>query len=412
MATPTADSYTITTGTTTVAVGRKAWPSWRRAMRPLEWVQINGAGTNVLNDVVRDLDASYNPNHPGNSPWRGATGPDAIFSAWNGCGYRYDVSEMWTALHGGHGDYGGNGGYRIRFNVDAPAWELFGYQTGEVGRTALGFDGVNEHLYTDGRPRGLHIHDHHVYVPGVGYMMVGGNSPWSASYTSASRRAWHMAEDGTYTLRATHASQLGADHQAAVYDTDDGVVWHFSDAGSPGLSLYDPSDDSFAAVAATTGYDHTSTARYDPDRSLIVLFARNGTGPMVRVWPKSGEKTVGSAYVPGTFTGTVPNGTALMGPAVDYVPTAQKWVMWNNGGAYDATDFYVLTPPSVGSNYQTGTWAWSRLQPAAYNTVTPSAKQANGTLGRFRYDPYLECCLLVNAIDEPVYAFSLSPGDL
>lgn len=412
MAAPAADHVTVSAGVRRVALGAKLWPAWRRAMRPLEWVEINGAGTNTMNDIVRDLDPAYNPNHPSNSPWRGTTGPTAIFSAWNGAAYRYDLSHMAWFAAGGHFDYGGNGGMRIDFRADAPVFSLFGFQTGEVGREALGLDLVDEHLFTDGRPRAVHAQDYQLWVPGHGYFLAGGNSPWSASYTGASRRIWHMAEDGTFTLRATHASQVGHDHIAAVHDPDDDVIWHWSDAANPGLSRFDPGDDSFVTVAPATGYAHTSTARFDPDRGLLVLFARTGTGPKIVVWQKTASKTVGAQFIPANFSGTPPNDVALMGPAVDYVPGAQRWIAWNNGGALAADAFHVLTPPAVGGDYVGGAWAWETLTPAPYSAVTPTAKQANGTLGRFRYDPYLEACLLVNAIDQRAFAFSLSPGDL
>lgn len=407
-----ADHVSVPSGTRRIALGRKLWPTWRRAMRPLEHVQINGAGTNVMDDVVRDLDPAYNPNHPSNAPWRGTTGPTAIFSAWNGAAYNYDSSEMSWFAAGGHFDYGGNGGVRINFRADAPAFELFGVQTGQVGEPALGLDLVDEHLFTDGRPRAVHAQDYQIWVPGHGYFLGGGNSPWGASYTGASRRVWHLAEDGTYTLRATHASQVGHDHIAVVHDTDDNVLWHWSDPANPGLSVYDPSDDSFVTVAAATGYAHTSTARWDPDRKLLVLFARTGAGPKVVVWAKTGTKTVGAQFVPANWSGTPPDDVALMGPAVDYVPGAGAFILWANGGALGAAQFHVLTPPPIGGDYVAGEWVWSTLSPAPYNAVTPSAKQANGTLGRFRYDPYLEACILINDIDEKAYAFSLSPGDL
>ncbi|MCI0667930.1 MAG: hypothetical protein L0Y43_07730, partial [Methylococcaceae bacterium] len=75
-------------------------------------------------------------------------------------------------------------------------------------------------------------------------------------------------------------------------------------------------------------------------------------------------------------------------------PVIDKLVAWAGG-----TDVYTL---------DTTTWVWTQVPLAASNTVIPTAAQANGTYGRFRYIPSRNLYIAVNAVNQDVYFFKLS----
>jgi hypothetical protein len=85
---------------------------------------------------------------------------------------------------------------------------------------------------------------------------------------------------------------------------------------------------------------------------------------------------------------TIVNG---YGSGAAYDSRSDRLVAWNGGGPY-ALDM--------------GTRVWTRLSGAG----APAAQQGNGTFGRFRYVPDDNVFLLVNDVDDDVYAYKLTAG--
>jgi hypothetical protein len=86
----------------------------------------------------------------------------------------------------------------------------------------------------------------------------------------------------------------------------------------------------------------------------------------------------------------------------DWDPASERLVAWDDGA-----DVYVLTPPA--GDWRTEAWVWTRVPPAAGNTVVPS-RNMNGTYGRFRYASNINAFVLVSSTDGPVWAYRL-PAD-
>lgn len=380
-------------------------PAWRQAMTNKTWAEVG----NTIEDVAAEENPLVNPNHPSNSPWRGGTGPAGMITAWNGLGYRYDKDEFFGFMLGGHADYGGNEGYRIVLSADSPAWEMVGYPTGAVGETALDYDLTNWWLYTDGRPRTLHTAGHHVFSPpGERYLIIDGNSPWNHSETIPSRRVWSLNfTTGEYTLHATNANQSGSGHGSSVYDSADSVVWSQA-SGTPGprLTMYDPADNSWVQKS-THGVEGVLVIA--EDRDLMLLFHRYDK--FFRVVPKTASRTLGTVYIPANVTGEIPDDSTMNWAGAAYLPRSRQFIVWSQKGVnVPTTDFYVLTPPED-EDYQNGEWVWTVLEAGASNTVTPPAYAGSGGIyGRFRWSENLEAALLVNAWDQPVYAFAIDDG--
>jgi MYXO-CTERM domain-containing protein len=87
---------------------------------------------------------------------------------------------------------------------------------------------------------------------------------------------------------------------------------------------------------------------------------------------------------------------AVASPGLEYDPTIQELVAWADG-----TTVYSLNVPTL---------VWTAHPPAQTNTVTPTARNGNGTFGRFRYSPIRNVYVLVNNVDEDVFVYKLSPG--
>jgi hypothetical protein len=88
-------------------------------------------------------------------------------------------------------------------------------------------------------------------------------------------------------------------------------------------------------------------------------------------------------------------------PAGDYCtpgfvwdPIIEKFVAWSGGA-----DVYTLDGT---------THAFTRVAPAATNTVIPTAAAAQGTYGRFRYSPKYNAYVVVNSVDQNVFIYRLT----
>jgi MYXO-CTERM domain-containing protein len=93
------------------------------------------------------------------------------------------------------------------------------------------------------------------------------------------------------------------------------------------------------------------------------------------------------------------------GHGFEWDPVSEQFVGWGGGA-----EVWTLVPPD--GDWRTQSWTWLRVDPAQTNTVVPTAPNTNGTYSRWRYVPSLNVFVVVNAIDEPVYAYRLAadPG--
>jgi hypothetical protein len=83
-------------------------------------------------------------------------------------------------------------------------------------------------------------------------------------------------------------------------------------------------------------------------------------------------------------------------PGFVYDPVTDTFVAWNGGA-----NVYTLNMDSL---------KWTKVTPASTNTVVPTAGDANGTFGRFRYSPKKNIFVVVSNVDQNVYLYKLAPG--
>jgi hypothetical protein len=139
------------------------------------------------------------------------------------------------------------------------------------------------------------------------------------------------------------------------------------------MSAIDPTRDIMVWV---DGYQH---------RQLVVFDLKNPNSPIVA--KVSGDLTAMSG----------------VGNGFDWDPQQKVFVSWLGG-----TSVYTLTPPA--GDWRTGTWVWSKVVPAAGNTVSPTAPNANHTYSRWRYVPGVNAWIVVNRTTDNVFFYKLSAG--
>ena len=391
MATPTSNAYSCESGGT-IAAGRYVWPAWRQAMAPGTWALVPG---NTLADINPANSAAINPNHPSAAPWAGSTGHAAVVSAWCGACWDDETGTFWIPLSGGHNDYFGNEPYKNCLFVDTPAWEMLRNPTGAIGNTGgvfndgLEYTGVN----WDGRFRACHSYNKPVYVPGRGPMMtiLGSNSPNPSgpNYTLLLDEA-----TGEMTNVATNSAASGVDGGAAYDPSRNRLYW----LGSSGARLTHLNCDTWAWTTLSGGTFHNEYSNqslvYVPGKDVLVNLGA-GTGVLSVFSPVTGTR-----YQPGT-TGT--GGATLSGSG------GAKWcqslgciLYWHNSTS--TTLITTITPPA---NPLTEPWVLGTLSVDPSNSVTPTARNSNGTYGRFQVSEKLRAALLLNATNQQIYAFAL-----
>jgi hypothetical protein len=117
------------------------------------------------------------------------------------------------------------------------------------------------------------------------------------------------------------------------------------------------------------------------------MTAACGGGKMVAV---GGGFAVSCDLTTGAITALASTGDQSIvegnSPGFVFHPPSGKFVGWNGGA-----NLYQLDP---------ATWAWTVFP---IGGVVPTAPAVNGTFGRFRYDPGLDCFVVVNDISQPVF---------
>lgn len=352
--------------------------------------------SNTLSSLNPKNNASINPNYPSSPEWQGTSGQAAIITPWCGACYDQATDTMWLPLQGGHSDYSGNEPYRVRISAGAPVYELVRWPSGAIGNLLTTNDGQEATgVYADGQPRSIHSYNKPVFVPGVGpFIAVQGNCAPSAA-AGTNKPVFVNPVTGIGTLKASNSSAGTTSGGGSCFDSSRGAqgsIW-WRGAGTDKFCRYD--------VASDTWYDAGSTSSL----SSYVSLARNPDDDYILMGHSGGWKVFDCAtntlYTP-TFSGTVSGSLRPGYTQTHWVPSLGAFVCWDNSSDY--TRITRLTP---GTNPFTDAWAIDYLPVSVSNTVTPSARQTNGTYGRFQYSPNLNGFVLLNSTSEAGYFFAL-----
>lgn len=384
MATPVGDSYAVASGGV-IAAGRHHLPAGFPTA-PLTWAEVGG---NTLADVDPSNDPLVNPNYPGDAPWIGANDHVSVVSAWSG-GAWDEAGKRLLITGGGHADYAGNEVYQ--WSAESGLFSRLNNPSGAVGNTGTlndGLDGATP-VYFDGRPRSAHTYNHLLYRDGVLWNFQGSTYSGGAGVRGAFKfysGDWHR--NGTSTF--------GNNYGGTIYDSArNRFVTMSPGTGRP--LWYDPTTDTYAQHTRWSNNSDSTGSELQcvhvPNRDLVVSFTAD-----IQLFKLDDTSDSTSANVAGV--GVPWSDKRLIGAVYD--EASDRILCWHGGAS-----IYVLTPPAVGQNPLTATWTWSKLDPAAGNTVTPSAAASNGTYGRFWYSPSLKCCGVVNATNQKMYVFRLA----
>lgn len=371
-------------------------PAWYSSATASQWSALTGGPADTL--------SSINPCPANNCSYSAVEGQAGVIDDW--CGAAASRHSLIIAAQGGHLGYAGNEVYEYVFNVATPRFHLRVNPSTSV-QQEVGY-------YADGKPTSRHGYAHDCFIADYAgangdrwiaplaiavYGNGGGTSPQVASYNR---------KTGTYDAQGTFPDYPGL----LTYDTFVGYdpvthkVW--VQEGPGGLALWrlfslDVATKTWSTHGQSTAMQNAQNMAsfVDPVRRLLV--GHNGDKLYVRdlAFPND--------------SGRVYTVTGLSGNAIDYEPVSGKWVSWNGGKT-----LRVITPPS---NYRTGDGSLSNgLNASATYSIgqtitpadgaTPSAANANGTYGRFRYIANPRGFCVVNRVNEPMYFFKVPAGGI
>ncbi|HEX9626890.1 MAG TPA: hypothetical protein VGA00_08150 [Acidiferrobacterales bacterium] len=308
---------------------------------------------------------------------RGVIGISGVIRAWSGGAYdsKRDRLIVWG---GGHADYGGNEVYA--FDVNALAWQRLTLPSqGPFDRVQL----------NDGRPASMHTYDGLAYIPPPIDRFY---AHASAYYTTGngSRATWFFDFDAREWQRKADIPE-SAVQQITAYDPVSGLLFEH---GINAMYAFNPATNQWTTagdVSSGSWYQGDMTMTVDPKRRKIVAIGRGSAF----VWTINANGTV-SARSPLSTSGATdiqsPNA-----PGFVYDSSSDRFVAWNGGASV-----YVLNMDTL---------VWSRVNPAATNSVVPTNVTASGgTFGRFQYIPSKNAFIAVNATNQNVYIYKLSSG--
>ena len=382
MATGVNDSYSTVSGGSIYAglFAPALIPAYIESMAVGTWDYINPSSTIVALDPEDDV--GVNPNYPSDAPWHGVIGLASMVLAWSGAKWD-EANKRLIVFGGGHTDYAGNEVYS--WDGSSGTFSRLTNPTGAIGNTGTLNDGLDSScVYFDGQPRSFHTYNQFAVRNGVVWNFGG------SVYNSGNSVSRPFYFTGTSWVR-NHDVSVGVGFGAACYDSIRDIFW-FKSSGTSQPTKYDPNT---GLVTTHPTYINGTTychLFHDPARDIILSFQDD----LHVLLPDDGLDAV-KPPVSGT-----PIQAALGHIGVAYDSINDRYLFWNGG-----TDIYTLTPPTIGSNYKTATWAWGIIALDGSNAVTPSAAESNGTYGRFWYSEQYKACGVFNSISQGMYVFRL-----
>ncbi len=362
-------------------------------LNPGEWYEARASGSNNCDNGSTCLSV-LNPC-PGNGcSYSGVEGHRAVMDSWSGGAFD-TIRNRLIVWGGGHNAYAGNELYAFDLTKTPMAWTRVTEPSTTVSQNAL--------YYPDLKPSARHTYNMLVYAPNVDrFIAVGAGSTYGQSGGSGSAVDAFDFVTNTWSARASipdaagYSSYFGS---VAAYDAFTGHIW-FHNTLSGTLREYDPVANTWQ-VRVSNYLEDYSTAAVDPVRRLLVTV---GGKSGILIWDLNNPTS--APFKPATTSGNAADVAlqSAQAPGFVYDSASKLFVGWNGGSAV-----YTLTPPP---NPKTGTWAWSRINPAGSNTVTPTVAEARGTYGRFQYVPGRNVFIAVNRTTENVYFYKFSSGSV
>lgn len=299
-----------------------------------------------------------------------------FMKAWSGAIWDAAGRRM-LAFGGGHHDYAGN--EVMAFTPDTGLWSLLMPPTPAPPAITAG-----PAAYPDGSPASRHSYSGITYVPWVGAgggMFVYSGSHWSlGGWGNPGTDTW-MLDLAAKTWTRLADAPGGYVAAMATCDPSNRNIWIVSGDGK--LCRYDSARNRWT-VASTfqNGSDAGATFVYHPVTKRLYAAGNTTFNP-----PKTFDATSrwpGISNFPIAGPNMNKGGPVLVAdPTGPVLYTVDQGVVWQ----IDARSGKGIALPTGG--------------------VTPTAENEQGTFGRGQLDPQTRRLLLVNRIDEPVFAYQL-----
>jgi hypothetical protein len=394
---PVSDSYSVASGKPIHAGWRGFhWPAWRKAMVANSWIEVPTA--NKLSDLNPENDPLQNPNYPGSALWHGTTGFAGIISAYCGACYDQDTDTMHFPLQGGHGDYAGNEPYKIRFDIESPAFQVLRPPSGALNSSpfvpVLDDGQQSTGLYSDGRMRAIHSYNKHVYVPGVGPVCSGQGDTYPGQ-AGTGKVIYFDEVTGEAVFGAAHPLGI-TPGSSGTYDSLRHIIWHRSSSGER-FYKYDIATNSWSVFGGALNISGNSALCYMPEYDCLLWLCNSPTAMANRF---AVLDCVTGVITKPAVTGALVGASGLAGEmSPQWVPSLNGAALWHNTSSPGTIN--MLSPTG---NPRTDAWAITQLP---VNSGAPTVAAAAGTFGRFAYSSRLEGFFLINAVNQRPYFYAL-----
>jgi hypothetical protein len=345
----------------------------------------------VPNSQLRQMD----PCPARNCSYSGNEGQSGVIDDWTGAAFAtgFGTKGAYLAFGGGHGGYLGNEVYA--FDVGTLKWLRL------TEPVVNGNCNYTEAEFADGSPCSAHTYDGVEYHARTNSFVILGACCNDNSINSSPRV--HLLDLGTKKWRrgASYPGG-GAPHDVATaYDPNRDAYWTVPGFNAP-VGMYDPNANSGAgkwALYNPFNIDTLTVGAIDPGRDIFVVLDGLVKHQIVVFDLKNPN-----APVKISFSGdSAPVQTT--GAGFEWDPVQKAFVAWIGGASV-----YRLTPPS--GDWRSGVWQWTKVGPAADNSVTPTAVNGNKPYSHWRYVPAVNAWMIVNRTSDNVFFYKMSENPI
>lgn len=329
------------------------------------------------------------PGVPSDAPTTTDVGTNtpSLMNQWAGGAIDSD-HEIFMVMGGGHQQYYGNEIYG--FSLSALTWSRLSVPSSLVGFTK----GGSAETFVDGQPVGQHTYNGLVFVPGNGVFTLGicGQDDGGCS-NIAFKQDLSALSPTAYNHWASVAAINGlyVPAETAAWDSVSNCIFvtGFVESQAPS-KLCTPFTGAWSAEFGNDqAINQPQNSAIQPGSQMLVTGAGQfrafslATGNSIAT-AASGDQTIVTAAAPG----------------FEWDAHASLFVGWNGG-----TTVYKVNPSTYAITAHTATGTAPTCNAGDTNCTGATGVQGNGTYGRFRYDAFHNCFVVVNTIFDHVFVY-------
>jgi hypothetical protein len=309
--------------------------------------------------------APPSPVPPGN------TGPSSKVVAWVGHAIDTRNSTIWSAMNGGHADYGGNEVMRLITESNSPGWSQVKASTPNA-QILFG-----QQYNSDGSPSSVHSYYGHLFNETDNRIMVIGGAFYDPNGGETFNMNSFNTVSNTYSANGTHpdiADPGSGEKYAFARDPRNDNIYAF---GGFQVRRWTRSSNSWSVVLSSGGPNcYETTCAYDTARNRVFVVG-SGTYTNSAHYNVDGTMVRTNVQLGGAAAGTV--GGSSQGGMV-YVPSLDSYLLRLSGSGgtvyrIDASTFSCTSLTTTGG------------------TGIPATQ--NGPFTKFHYAPRVKCCIYV-----------------